>query len=39
MGVQRRTLRAIVRDRPWEFYGLVLGVLGIIISIILFFLE
>ncbi|MEV0583998.1 NUDIX hydrolase [Nonomuraea sp. NPDC050310] len=38
MGVQRRTLRDIVKDRPWEFYGIVIGVLGIIISIILFFL-
>ncbi|MBE1583947.1 hypothetical protein ACFPOI_34455 [Nonomuraea angiospora] len=37
--VQRRTLRDIVRDRPWEFYGILIGVLGIIISVILFFLE
>ncbi|MFE0454248.1 NUDIX domain-containing protein [Streptomyces sp. NPDC058914] len=31
--VQRRSLRAVVRDRPWETVGLVIGILGLILSV------
>ncbi|MEV5495573.1 NUDIX domain-containing protein [Nonomuraea fuscirosea] len=36
---QRRGLRQIVRARPWEFYGMVVGVLGLVLSIAFFLLE
>ncbi|AYN42609.1 hypothetical protein D9753_31185 [Streptomyces dangxiongensis] len=32
--VQRRSLRDVVRDRPWEAVGLVIGILGLILSVI-----
>ncbi len=33
-GVQRRSLREVVRDRPWEVVGLAVGVIGLIASIV-----
>ncbi|WP_051753565.1 NUDIX domain-containing protein [Streptosporangium amethystogenes] len=36
---QRRTLRHIARARPWEFYGMAVGVLGLVCSIVFFLLD
>jgi ADP-ribose pyrophosphatase YjhB (NUDIX family) len=33
-GVQRRPLREIVRDRPWEVAGLVIGIVGVLLAVI-----
>ncbi|MFG3348768.1 NUDIX domain-containing protein [Streptomyces sp. NPDC048018] len=33
-GVRRRSLREVVRDRPWEVVGLVIGVLGLVVSLV-----
>jgi 8-oxo-dGTP pyrophosphatase MutT (NUDIX family) len=32
--VQHRSLREVVRDRPWEVVGLVIGILGLVLALI-----
>jgi hypothetical protein len=36
--VQRRSVQQVIQDHPWEVAGLVLGIVGIILTIIIFFL-
>ncbi|SFJ80996.1 NUDIX domain-containing protein [Streptomyces pini] len=33
-GVQHRPLREVVRDRPWEVVGLLVGVVGLLVSLV-----